>query len=143
MADAASAAAGPRPVVPWLVLGPGDPYLEGQRCERCGAIYLGARSHCGRCFAREAFAPVRLANRGVLHAYSIVHRCFPGIAVPYVSAIVDLDGGGTVKGNLIEVEPDPAQIRLGMAVEVVYRDALGRRDKAGNSYLSYFFRPAR
>jgi uncharacterized protein len=136
------ATADARPVVDWLVLGENGPYLQGHRCGGCGAIYLGARANCGRCFARESLAPVRLENRGTLHAYSIVHRDFPGVAVPYVSAIVDLDGGGTVKGNLIEVEPDPAKLRLGMPVEVVYRDAFGRRDPSGNAYVSYFFRPA-
>ena len=55
--------------------------------------------------------------------YSIVHRSFPGVEVPYVSAIVDLEGGGTVKGNLIDVEPDPAKIKFGMPVEVVYEIA--------------------
>ena len=30
-----------------------------------------------------------------------------------------------------------------MPVEVVYKDALGRKDREGNSYLSYFFQPRR
>jgi uncharacterized OB-fold protein len=85
---------------------------------------------------------VRLSNRGTLYVYSIVHRSFPGIETPYISAIVDLDGGGTVKGNLIGVDPDPEKIRFGMPVEVVYKDALGRKDKEGNAYISYFFQPA-
>ena len=84
---------------------------------------------------------IRLSNKGELYSYCIVHRSFPGIEVPYVSAIVDLEGGGTVKGNLINVEPDPAKIDFGMPVEVVYDDALGRRDGDGNAYLSYFFQP--
>jgi len=70
-----------------------------------------------------------------------VCRSFPGIQVPYVSAIVDLEGGGTVKGNLTGVDPDPKKIKMGMPVRVVYKDALGRKDKEGNSYLSYFFEP--
>jgi hypothetical protein len=28
-----------------------------------------------------------------------------------------------------------------MPVEVVFDDALGRKDKDGNSYISYFFKP--
>jgi len=28
-----------------------------------------------------------------------------------------------------------------MPVEVVFGDALGRKDKDGNSYISYFFKP--
>ena len=85
---------------------------------------------------------VKLSNQGELYVYSIVHRSFPGVDVPYVSAVVDLEGGGTVKGNLIGVDPDPEKIQMGMPVEVVYKDALGRKDKEGNSYISYFFQPA-
>ena len=62
--------------------------------------------------------------------------------MPYVSAIVDLDGGGTVKGNLTGVDPDPAKIKMGMPVRVVYKDALGRKDREGNSYLSLLLRTA-
>ena len=41
-----------------------------------------------------------------------------------------------MKGNLINVEPDPEKIKLGMPVEVVFKDALGRKDREGNSYLT-------
>jgi uncharacterized protein len=129
------------PVVEWLKDEGGDPHLEGFVCAECSAVYLGERTSCGRCFARGSLAPKRLSNRGTLYVYSIVHRSFPGVAVPYVSAIVDLDGGGTVKGNLIGIEPDPEKIRLGMPVEIVYRD-LERTDAEGNGYFSYFFQPA-
>jgi uncharacterized OB-fold protein len=81
------------------------------------------------------------ANSGKLYSYSIVHRSFPGIDVPYVSAVVDLDDGVAIKGNLIDVEPDPAKIEFDMPVEVVFKDALGRKDRDGNSYLSFFFQP--
>jgi uncharacterized OB-fold protein len=106
-------------------------------------VFLGERAVCSACGARGSLEPFRLGSRGTLYVYSIVHRSFPGIEVPYVSAIVDLDGGGTVKGNLINVEPNPEKVRLGMPVEVVYKDALGRKDREGNSYLSYFFQPRR
>lgn len=133
----------PLPAVPYLKLPEdGDPYLEGQKCGACGAIFLGERNVCSKCGARGKLEATRLADTGKLHVYSIVHRSFPGIEVPYVSAIVDLDGGGTVKGNLIGVDPDPEKIRFGMPVKLVYKDALGRKDKEGNAYVSYFFEPA-
>jgi uncharacterized OB-fold protein len=132
----------PLPAVDFLKLpDDGEPYLEGYRCKNCQAIFLGERHVCSKCGTRGALSAVKLSNKGKLYVYSIVHRSFPGVAVPYVSAVVDLDGGGTVKGNLIGIEPDPAKIRLGMPVEVIYKDALGRKDKEGNSYLSYFFQP--
>tara|TARA_B100000579_G_C22635670_1_gene758909 strand:- start:56 stop:508 length:453 start_codon:yes stop_codon:yes gene_type:complete len=120
----------------------GDPYLEGYKCDVCSAIFLGERSVCSKCFARDKMTAVRLNETGKLHSFSIVCRSFPGIDVPYVSAIVDLDGGGTVKGNLINIEPDPEKIEFDMPVKITYKDALGRKDKDGNSYLSYFFEPA-
>ena len=132
----------PLPAVDFLKLpDDGEPYLEGYRCKNCQAIFLGERHVCSKCGTRGALSAVKLSNKGKLYVYSIVHRSFPGVAVPYVSAVVDLDGGGTVKGNLIGIDPDPAKIRLGMPVQVVYKDALGRKDKEGNSYLSYFFQP--
>jgi uncharacterized OB-fold protein len=134
----------PLPVVEWLKLPEGgEPYLEGHKCQSCGAVFLGERAVCSKCGARGQLKSVKLANTGTLYVYSIVHRSFPGIEVPYISAIVDLDGGGTLKGNLINIEPNPEKIRLGMPVEVVYKDALGRKDREGNSYVSYFFQPRR
>ena len=136
-----SAASGPRPVVPFLKIpSEGDPYLEGQQCKSCGAIFLDVRSTCSSCGTSDQFEAKRLSNRGELYVYSIVHRSFPGIEVPYVSAIVDLEGGGTVKGNLIEIDPDPEKVKMGMPVEVIYRIA-PRKDAEGNEYLTYYFQP--
>mgnify|MGYP003337209696 CR=1 FL=1 len=137
------AATGPLPVVDYLKLPEGgDPYLEGNKCGECGAVFLGDRDNCSKCGARDKMETVKLSNKGKLYAYSIVHRSFPGIDVPYVSAIVDLEGGGTLKGNLINIDPDPDKIQFDMPVEVVFDDALGRKDRDGNSYISYFFQPA-
>ena len=130
------------PVVDYLKLPEGeDPYLEGHKCKNCGSIFLGERNVCSSCFSRDTIEPIKLSNTGKLYSYSIVFRSFPGIEVPYISAIVDLDGGGTLKGNLIDCEPDPEKIKFDMPVEVVFGDALGRKDKDGNSYVSYFFKP--
>ena len=136
-----AAAPGPLPIVSFRKIpAQGEPYLEGLECGSCHAVFLGGRSACARCGARDGLAPKRLSNRGTLYVYTIVHRSFPGVAVPYVSAIVDLDGGGTVKGNLVGIEPDPGKIQMGMPVEVVYGIA-PRKDRDGNEYLIYSFQP--
>ena len=137
----AEAASGPRPVVPFLKIpSSGDPYLEGQKCRECGAIFLGERGTCSKCGKTGSFESKKLSNRGELYVFSIIHRSFPGIEVPYVSAIVDLEGGGSIKGNLIGVDPEPSKIRMGMPVEVVYKKA-PRKDAEGNEYLTYYFQP--
>ena len=119
----------------------GEYFLSGLKCKGCNSIFLEDRSSCGNCFARDCFVELKLANTGKLYSYSIVHRSFPGVDVPYVSAIVDLDGGGTVKGNLVDVEVDPQNITFDMKVKIIFKDALGRKDKDGNSYISFFFAP--
>ena len=129
-----------RSVVPFLKSPTDNPYLEGLACKQCSRVFLDARAHCSACGARNALAPKRLADRGKLHAYTIIYRSFPGVAVPYVSAVVDLDGGGCVKGNLLRVPADPAQISAGMRVRVIYEEA-AQRDKEGGRYLAYFFVP--
>ena len=130
------------PVVDYLKLPEnGEPFLEGHKCSKCNAMFLGERKVCSSCFSRGSLEAVKLNNTGKLYSYSIVFRSFPGIDVPYISAIVDLDGGGTIKGNLIDVEPDPEKIKFDMPIEVIFDDALGRKDADGNSYISYFFKP--
>jgi len=141
MADDA-VASGPLPVVPYLKIPEdGAPYLEARQCSGCGKIFLDERDTCSHCGKSGLMQPKKLSNTGSLYVYSIVHRSFPGVAVPYVSAIVDLDGGGTVKGNLINIDPDPEKIRMGMPVEVIYRNA-PTKDADGNEYLTYYFQPA-
>ena len=66
---------GPLPVVDWLKLPEGDdPYLEGHKCEACGAVYLGERIVCSKCGVRDQISPTKLSNKGKLYAYSIVFR---------------------------------------------------------------------
>ena len=141
MSAEAAAEKKPLPVVSYLKIPEdGDPYLEGQRCGACGAIFLGERLACSSCGARGPFEARRLSDRGELYVYSIVHRSFPGIETPYISAIVDLEGGGTVKGNLVGIDPSPEKLTMGMPVDVIYRIA-PRKDREGNEYLTYYFQP--
>jgi uncharacterized OB-fold protein len=134
------------PVVDYMQLpARGEPYLQGQQCRECGAVFIDTRLHCAKCAARNSMQPCRLSNTGKLFAFTVVQRSYPGIPVPFVSAIVDLDGGGTVKGNLINVDPDPAKIdlskiRVGMPVELVYKQAPWD-DEKGNQYLMFYFQP--
>jgi uncharacterized OB-fold protein len=140
-AAAESSAKGLLPIVPFLKIPEtGDPYLEGHKCKQCSAVFLGERDVCSSCSARDEMETVKLSNTGELYVFSIVYRSFPGIDVPYVSAIVDLDGGGTLKGNLVNVDIDPAKIEMGMPVEVIYQTA-PRKDAEGNEYLTYYFQP--
>ena len=136
-------AAKPLPVVGFLKIPEsGEAYLEGYRCENCGEVFLADHPSCAACRKRGTLKAYRLSSKGKLYNFTVVHRNFPGVEVPFISAIVDLEGGGTLKGNLVDIVPSPEALKFDMPVDVVFRDA-GRKDREGNSYLSYFFTPAK
>jgi uncharacterized OB-fold protein len=141
-ASPAAAAKGRRPIVPFLRLPEhGDPYLVGQRCRACGAVYLGQRRACSKCTAAGPFEEIPLSRHGALWVWSIVHQSVPGVPVPYVVAIVDLPEGVSVRCNLIDIEPDPAKLRFGMPVEMT--TGVSQQDREGNDVIAFYFRPAR
>ncbi len=76
------------------------------------------------CFSRDTDW-IQSSGRGTLYAFSIAHRgptpAFRDRA-PYVPAIVELEEGARMPTNLVEVDPDPQVIKVGMAVEVVVDD---------------------
>jgi uncharacterized OB-fold protein len=126
------------PYVGYLSLG-SDPHLVANECSSCGALFFDRRNACAKCGGRD-FAPRRLANDGVLRAFTIVHRASPGVQVPYVSGIVDLDGGGVVKANIVSVPPEPASVSLGMKVRLT-TFPIGV-DSAGTEAISFAYEPA-
>lgn len=136
----------PRPIVPFLVLPEkeGDkPYLAGTKCKACGAVYLGPRMVCGKCFAADNFEDIRFSDYGELHTFSIVHQTMPGLPVPFVAAIVDLPEGTAVRCNIEGIEPDPEKLLplLGKRVEM-YTEKV-RTDREGNDVIAFKFRPAK
>jgi len=126
------------PYVGYLRLGD-DPHLVANECASCGALFFDRRNACANC-GRGEFRPRRLADEGVLRAFTIVHRASPDVPVPYVSGIVDLDGGGVVKANVVGVDPDPASVTLGMKLRLT-TFGVGT-DSAGTQAVGFGYQPA-
>ncbi|WP_405182713.1 OB-fold domain-containing protein [Nocardia sp. NBC_01377] len=119
----------------------GQHYLAGSRCSGCTAIFAGGRSVCARCFTRDRMSEVRLATRGTVYAFTIVHRSFPGVRTPFVAVTVDLSDGAHIRGTLENVAPTPESIPFDMPVELVFTEVVPP-GAAGRAYLSYHFLPA-
>jgi uncharacterized OB-fold protein len=83
---------------------------------KCGARYFDRRNACASCFADE-FRDVAITTEGEVEAFTIVAFAAPGIPTPFVAALIDCDGT-TVRGNLVNVEPDPEHVSLGMKVRL-------------------------
>src|ERR1700685_2840136 len=99
-------------VVDYLVLGD-EPHLEANACRSCGALFFDRRNACARCGKLE-FERKALATTGAVRSYTIIHRAAPNVPVPYVSSVIELDGGGVVKANLLDAGSDPARIDPGI-----------------------------
>ena len=124
------------PLVDYLVLGDA-PHLEANECTACGARFFGRRNACANCSSTN-FAKAPIATEGEVKAFTIVSFAAPGIEVPFVAALVDCDGT-SVGGNLVNVEPDPEHVHLGMKVQLVTTNV--GTDSAGTEAIGFGFQP--
>ncbi len=135
---------GPRPIVPFLELG-SHPYLRGSKCS-CGAIYLDVkRVACSKCGEANKFSPVKLSNNGKVYVFSVVHQSFPGIKTPYITAIVDLPEGVSVRTNLVDVDPLHAQSApkevFDLPVELT--TYVAAKDREGHEVMAFAYKPSK
>jgi uncharacterized OB-fold protein len=137
--SAVSEASGRRiPVVDYLVL-EGEPHLVAHACTSCGALFFDRRNACARC-GRQEFERKALATTGTLRSFTIVHRAAPNVVVPYVSSVIELDGGGVVKGNIVDAGADAEKFQLGMPVRLTTFTC--GRDEEGTEAVAFGFTPA-
>ncbi len=142
MADNAPAAPETRPLVPHLKLGEtrDKDYLTGSRCKGCNTLYVGPRLYCGKCSSEGPFENVRLSDEGEVYVWTIIHQATPYVQAPYVAAVVDLKGGGSINTNIVGIEPKPENMKFGMKVKMFTEKV--SEDREGNSYIAYRFKPA-
>jgi uncharacterized OB-fold protein len=103
------------PLVDYLVLGD-SPHLVAHQCTTCGAKFFDRRNACANCSGTD-FTMVDVATAGELRAFTIVTFAAPGVPVPFVAGVVDCEGT-SVRGNVINVDPDPEHVKLGMKVKL-------------------------
>ena len=124
------------PLVDYLVLDP-KPKLLANECRKCGERFLDRRTACASCFEEE-FIKVELPADGEIHTFSIVHVAAPGVDVPFVPAVVRIDGT-LIPANIINTPPDPDHIVLNMAVSLTTY-SLGT-DANGVEAIAFAFEP--
>lgn len=126
----------PVPLVDYLVLG-ARPHLKARQCAGCGARYFNRRNACAAC-SGTSFTRVPVAAEGEVRSFTIVSHAAPGIPVPFVPAVVDCDGT-SVRANLVNVEPDPGHVWLGMKVRLT-TFPIGT-DSNGTEAIGFGFEP--
>jgi uncharacterized OB-fold protein len=124
------------PLVDYLVLGD-RPHLVAKECRSCGARFFDRRNACASCGGTE-FASVEVDTEGEVRTFTIVAFAAPGVPVPFVAAVVDC-GGTSVRANVINTEPDPEHVALGMKVRLA-TFSLGEDDN-GTEAIGFGFEP--
>ncbi len=124
------------PLVDYLVLGD-RPHLAANECTACGARFFDRRNACASCSGTD-FKKVEVATDGELRSFTIVAFAAPGVPVPFVAGVVDCDGT-SVRGNVINTEPDPEHVRLGMKVRLATYTV--GTDDDGNEAIGFGFEP--
>ena len=101
-----------------------DHRLIAARCGACGAFRMPPTAFCWRCRSRE-IEWVDLPGTGNIYTFTIArHALTPAAqaAVPYVIAVVSLDGaeGARLITNIVGVDVD--NVAIDMPVQVVFDD---------------------
>jgi uncharacterized OB-fold protein/acyl dehydratase len=92
--------------------------LRIQRCAECGELRHPPGPMCPRCHAVKR-DHVTATGRGTVYSYVVQHHPpVPGREPPFVVALIELDEGVRMVGNLIGCPPE--DVRIGMPVEVTF-----------------------
>jgi uncharacterized OB-fold protein len=121
------------------------PYFEGlavgelriQKCRSCGHRQHYPRPFCLACMSTDMHFE-KDTGRGTLYAFTIarVHynKAFAA-DLPIVLALIELADGIRILSTLTGIAPDPAVIKIGMTLEVVF-------DRVSDTVTLPRFRPA-
>ncbi|RAY13549.1 hypothetical protein DPM19_20675 [Actinomadura craniellae] len=92
--------------------------LRIQRCAGCGALRHPPGPMCPRCHSTERGYTVA-SGRGSVHSHVVHHHPpVPGRTPPYVVALVDLDEGVRMVGNVVGCPPE--EVTVGLPVRAVF-----------------------
>jgi acetyl-CoA C-acetyltransferase len=115
-----------------------DGRILGRQCRRCDRVLVPPRMFCERCF-RGTDGWVQVESTGVVQTFSIcyVRWDMEPLDEPELPAVIAIDGSdGGFLHKLGEVTPD--DVRIGMAVEAVWRP---EAERTGSILDIAYFRP--
>jgi len=116
--------------------------LIGNRCGKCRTVYFPPRPVCPVCHRESIGRMEELKLKGDCEVltFTVVQEPRRGfeLQVPYVLAIVRLDEGPAILGQVVDCAP--ADVRIGMRLRSVFRK-IGEEGKSGVIHYGYKFAP--
>ena len=116
--DASTAAVGAAP----FFAGAREGKLRLQRCRACGTWAFPLRTRCQAC-GSIAMQWRDASGRGTIFSHAVLHRPYHPRhegRLPLVLAQIDLAEGVRLQSNIVDLDADADQIKIGREVEVAF-----------------------
>ena len=114
--------------------------LLGLKCNDCGAITIPPKMACWKC-ASPNMEVTELSGKGKIQTFTTIYVAPEGREneVPYIVALVELDEGPWIMGNLVEMEPSKTTMDIiGKRVSMGHKVFCGDRYSAGDATRPLF-----
>ena len=97
-----------------------DHRLMIQRCAQCNVLRHPPRPRCDKCGSYEWNA-LEASGKGTVYSFVVAHYPqVPAFEYPLPIGLIALEEGTRIVADLVDV--DPADVKVGMAVEVVWQE---------------------
>ncbi len=93
--------------------------LHGVRCVKCGTVQYPAQRVCMECGSKDEFTDYSFSDKAAILATFSHDSLGISLDPPTTVAAVDFEGGGRITCDM--TDRDPAEIKIGMPIEMVFR----------------------
>jgi len=118
--------------------------LMASRCKKCGAIYVPPRPLCIKCQNTD-MEWTEVKGKGKLAAFTVITVAPTKMIArgygrdnPYCAGIVELEEGPRISAQIIGIDPNSGQIKVGMPLKVDFIETGEGEEKK----TALAFRPA-
>ncbi len=85
--------------------------FSGLQCNACNTLTFPPLGVCRNCGGAD-LKVTRISGNGTLRTFTVIRVAPEGMKPPYVVAMVELEEGAWVTGNLVGIDPDEADMSL-------------------------------
>ena len=88
-----------------------DGKFLGLKCENCGTYIFPSQGVCSDC-GSEKLEVTEIKGEGTIQTFTVIRVAPEGMTPPYIVAMVELEEGSWVTGNVVDMNPDEADMSL-------------------------------
>jgi len=100
----------------------------GLKCTACDSVIFPPAAVCRECGSTD-LTPAELSGQGAIRTFTVIRVAPEGKKPPYIVAMAELDEGPWALGNLVDMNPEEADMDL-----IGKRVTLGSHVVKGDTY---------